>query len=171
MKQIKIATNVEVYAYEELDAEHRQLVEAAQEAAHNAYAPYSQFHVGAALLLDDEQLQRLADGRGGLHHFLRIEPLAAQTDHDHAAHVGMAGHGGQGACGQLQVHAHLGAAHRMGHGDGAGDLLGDPLNSRIGAKNRRNDSQIVPNTYRAVRPAITHKSLIHYFFPRKQPIL
>ena len=53
MKQIKIATNVEVYAYEELDAEHRQLLDAAQEAAHNAYAPYSQFHVGAALLLDD----------------------------------------------------------------------------------------------------------------------
>ena len=53
MKQMKIATNVEVYAYEELEAEHRQLLKAAQEAAHNAYAPYSQFHVGAALLLDD----------------------------------------------------------------------------------------------------------------------
>lgn len=31
----------------------KKLVRAAIDAAHNAYAPYSNFHVGAALLLDD----------------------------------------------------------------------------------------------------------------------
>ena len=33
-----------------------KLVRAAIDAAHNAYAPYSNFHVGAALLLDDGQI-------------------------------------------------------------------------------------------------------------------
>lgn len=38
---------------EELDNESKYLVHKAKEAAHHAYAPYSKFHVGAALILDD----------------------------------------------------------------------------------------------------------------------
>jgi len=38
---------------EELDAESKYLVHKAKEAASHAYAPYSKFLVGAALLLDD----------------------------------------------------------------------------------------------------------------------
>lgn len=39
--------------YEELSAADRNLVEAAKGATATAYAPYSQFHVGAAILMDD----------------------------------------------------------------------------------------------------------------------
>ena len=38
---------------EELDAESKYLVHKAKEATNLAYAPYSKFHVGAALLLED----------------------------------------------------------------------------------------------------------------------
>jgi cytidine deaminase len=38
---------------EDLDAESKYLVHKAKEATTNAYAPYSKFYVGAALLLDD----------------------------------------------------------------------------------------------------------------------
>lgn len=38
---------------EDLDAESKYLAHKAKEAASHAYAPYSKFHVGAALLLDD----------------------------------------------------------------------------------------------------------------------
>jgi cytidine deaminase len=38
---------------EELDAESKYLVHKAKEASSHAYAPYSKFHVGAAVLLED----------------------------------------------------------------------------------------------------------------------
>jgi cytidine deaminase len=41
---------------EDLDAESKYLVHKAKEATQYAYAPYSKFHVGAAILLDDETL-------------------------------------------------------------------------------------------------------------------
>lgn len=41
---------------EELDNESKYLVHKAKEAAHHAYAPYSKFHVGAALILSDGTL-------------------------------------------------------------------------------------------------------------------
>jgi len=41
---------------EELDNESKYLIHKAKEAAHNAYAPYSKFHVGAAVILDDGTL-------------------------------------------------------------------------------------------------------------------
>ena len=39
---------------EDLDSESKYLVHKAKEATAHAYAPYSKFHVGAALMLDDE---------------------------------------------------------------------------------------------------------------------
>lgn len=39
--------------FDDLDTESKYLVHKAKEAAHHAYAPYSKFHVGAALILDD----------------------------------------------------------------------------------------------------------------------
>lgn len=48
MKDIKVFTSLEA-----LDAESKYLVHKAKEAAQHAYAPYSKFHVGAALLLED----------------------------------------------------------------------------------------------------------------------
>ena len=53
MKQMQITTTVAVYTYDELDSMSRHLYQAAQEAAHKAYAPYSHFRVGAALSLDN----------------------------------------------------------------------------------------------------------------------
>ncbi|MBK7650228.1 MAG: cytidine deaminase [Flammeovirgaceae bacterium] len=41
---------------DELDTETKYLIHKAKEAANQAYAPYSKFHVGAALLLDDGTL-------------------------------------------------------------------------------------------------------------------
>jgi cytidine deaminase len=44
----------EIYqSIDELDTESKYLIHKAKEAAHHAYAPYSKFHVGAALILDD----------------------------------------------------------------------------------------------------------------------
>ena len=41
---------------EDLDTESKYLVHKAKESTAHAYAPYSKFHVGAAILLDDETL-------------------------------------------------------------------------------------------------------------------
>lgn len=41
---------------EELDAESKYLVHKAKDAAQHAYAPYSKFHVGAAIILEDDAL-------------------------------------------------------------------------------------------------------------------
>lgn len=41
---------------DDLDAESKYLVHKAKDAAHQAYAPYSKFHVGTAILLDDDTL-------------------------------------------------------------------------------------------------------------------
>jgi len=41
---------------EDLDSESKYLVHKAKEATQHAYAPYSKFHVGAAILLEDDTL-------------------------------------------------------------------------------------------------------------------
>lgn len=56
MKQMQIATTVAVYSYDELDDVSRNLYHTAQTAAQKAYAPYSHFQVGAALLLDNGEI-------------------------------------------------------------------------------------------------------------------
>lgn len=43
-------------AYQELTADDRQLVDMAREATSRAYAPYSKFHVGAAIRLDNGEV-------------------------------------------------------------------------------------------------------------------
>ncbi|MGM9805498.1 MAG: cytidine deaminase [Candidatus Aphodosoma sp.] len=47
---------VEIYSFEELSAEERQLVEAAKEATVRAYSPYSHFQVGAAVSLSNGEI-------------------------------------------------------------------------------------------------------------------
>lgn len=55
MKEIKIETTLEVYDnIGELSTSVQDLMEVAIEARENAYAPYSKFNVGAAILLDND---------------------------------------------------------------------------------------------------------------------
>ena len=57
MKQIKITSSATVYNnLDELSAKDQTLMNKAIEARRNAYAPYSKFHVGAALLLDNGEI-------------------------------------------------------------------------------------------------------------------
>lgn len=55
MKEFEISTKIRIYDNPELAAPDHALIDAAKEAALNSYAPYSNFHVGAAV--------RMADGR------------------------------------------------------------------------------------------------------------
>ena len=83
MKELKLETRVEVYAVGELDNIYRQLYEAAFEASKKAYAPYSKFHVGAAVSMLSAQRRyfpeiirktqpiRLGFARSGPPYFMR----------------------------------------------------------------------------------------------------
>lgn len=53
MKKIKLETYLEEKTVAELDKDEALLVQIAIEAARRAYAPYSKFHVGAAVLLEN----------------------------------------------------------------------------------------------------------------------
>ena len=56
MNKLTISTEVNVYNYEELPPKYKELVDAAKAQTANAYAPYSQFHVGAAARLQNGQI-------------------------------------------------------------------------------------------------------------------
>lgn len=57
MKEIKIETRLEVYdKLEELPQSIKDLMKAAIQARDAAYAPYSKFNVGAAILLDNNEV-------------------------------------------------------------------------------------------------------------------
>ena len=56
MDRKKIITLIDECKYEELGAEDRRLVDLAKEATTRAYAPYSKFHVGAAILMDNGEI-------------------------------------------------------------------------------------------------------------------
>lgn len=51
-----ISTKIEVYSYNELNETDKNLVELAKNATRSAYAPYSHFHVGAAVLLENGEI-------------------------------------------------------------------------------------------------------------------
>lgn len=53
MKHKEIKLTLEEYGLDELSAEDRELVDRAIAATDRAYAPYSRFHVGAAIRLSD----------------------------------------------------------------------------------------------------------------------
>ena len=53
MKEVKIDINIHSYSYDELDATDKMLIDAAVEATNRSYAPYSNFAVGAAALLEN----------------------------------------------------------------------------------------------------------------------
>ena len=56
MKQLSITTAIKVAKHEELSEQDRALVDAAREATHRSYAPYSHFNVGAAIALDNGEI-------------------------------------------------------------------------------------------------------------------
>lgn len=56
MKNIEIKTIIEELKPDELSDADRELVEAARDATSRAYAPYSRFHVGSAILLDNGEV-------------------------------------------------------------------------------------------------------------------
>ncbi len=59
MKKIKIEAELEVYEdFSELPQDIQQLMKDAFAARDSAYAPYSEFHVGAALLLSNGEIVR-----------------------------------------------------------------------------------------------------------------
>ena len=53
MKVKKIETGIKVYDYAELSDADRELVDVAKKMTRNSYAPYSRFHVGAAIRMAD----------------------------------------------------------------------------------------------------------------------
>lgn len=56
MIEKKIVTPIVVYQYDELPDNYKKLIEAAKRATANSYAPYSKFCVGAAVLLDNDEV-------------------------------------------------------------------------------------------------------------------
>lgn len=56
MIQKTIETKVSIYKFDELSAENQQLIEKAKEQVAKAYAPYSEFRVGAAVLLENGEI-------------------------------------------------------------------------------------------------------------------
>ncbi|GHV59630.1 cytidine deaminase [Bacteroidia bacterium] len=56
MEELKISTKIQVYDYNELNPAEKKLIDAAKEAVQRAYVPYSHFQVGAAVLLDNNEV-------------------------------------------------------------------------------------------------------------------
>ena len=58
MHEVQITVPVQIFAFEELSEEDRQLIEEAKAMTLTSYSPYSRFQVGAALRLADGQVFR-----------------------------------------------------------------------------------------------------------------
>lgn len=56
MKEHILTTKIRVYAFDECSPVQKKLIEAAKSATQTAYAPYSKFRVGAALLLANGEI-------------------------------------------------------------------------------------------------------------------
>ena len=56
VKEINLSTKIAVYPLEECTETEKKLIEAAKKATEKAYAPYSGFSVGAALLLENGEI-------------------------------------------------------------------------------------------------------------------
>ena len=56
MQKKTIETKFEIYSYEELDNTRQLLINKAKEQVQKAYAPYSGFHVGAAIELENGEI-------------------------------------------------------------------------------------------------------------------
>lgn len=56
MKVKDIIAKIQVYSFEECDPDKKKLIEAAKNATKSSYAPYSKFHVGAAILLENGEI-------------------------------------------------------------------------------------------------------------------
>lgn len=56
MKEIDLSLKIESLTYDELGAAEQRLVDEARAATGRAYAPYSHFKVGAAILLDNGEI-------------------------------------------------------------------------------------------------------------------
>jgi|ERR1035437_6797159 cytidine deaminase len=56
MQKKTIETKVEIYTFEELDKSKQQLINKAKEQVAKAYAPYSNFQVGAAVELENGEI-------------------------------------------------------------------------------------------------------------------
>lgn len=56
MRKFDISVPITEYTYDDLSAEDRRLVDMAREATYRSYVPYSHFHVGAAILLDNGEV-------------------------------------------------------------------------------------------------------------------
>ncbi|MDO4497076.1 MAG: cytidine deaminase [Bacteroidales bacterium] len=53
MKNIEISAKIQIFHESELNESQKNVVEAAKKATFTSYAPYSNFHVGAAVLLEN----------------------------------------------------------------------------------------------------------------------
>lgn len=56
MKQINLTTKITVYNYDECTEVEKKLIDAAKQSTSYAYAPYSKFNVGAAVLLKNGEI-------------------------------------------------------------------------------------------------------------------
>lgn len=56
MIKLQLKSTYDFCSFEELSQDEQRLVEKAREATKNSYAPYSKFHVGAAVLLKDGRI-------------------------------------------------------------------------------------------------------------------
>jgi len=56
MKSKTIETKVSIYSFDELDNAKQLLINKAKEQVNKAYAPYSEFHVGAAIELENGEI-------------------------------------------------------------------------------------------------------------------
>lgn len=56
MKNIEIVAKIKICNYNEITNDQKKVINAALDASSRSYAPYSDFHVGAAVLLDNGEI-------------------------------------------------------------------------------------------------------------------